>query len=159
MTLEKSSSGQFSEAKVHEDLAMLVSSSMGDHPPEDSSRNKRKRCCTQRAVWTVEDDEKLFMAVLKYNESNWKAVAMEVGMKDCTQCLQRWKRVLRPDLKKGRWSIREDALLVALITQGFSSWVEICKRVAGRSSKQVRRRRRRRVCAAFTCISFSPFSF
>ncbi len=102
--------------------------------------------CKQRSTWTAQEDENLSKAVLKYHGSNWKAVAKEVGTKDYTQCLQRWKRVLSPDLKKGRWSICEDALLVALITQGFFSWVETSKHVFGRSSKQVRRRR---VCVPF----------
>ncbi len=141
MSLEKNGSGQFNEVKENEDLAMRVPSCMGEYPTEDSCRNKFKQCFTPRTVWRVEEDEKLSTAVLNYHEANWKAVAAEVGTKDATQCMQKWKRVLRPDLKKGRWSIREDVLLVAILSEGFfHSWVEISKRIAGRSSKQVRRR-------------------
>jgi hypothetical protein len=90
--------------------------------------------------WTEDEDRRLMQAATVHAETNWKSIAKEVVTKDHTQCLQRWKRVLRPDLKKGRWTPAEDAQLVALISQGFNNWVQLAKHMPGRTSKQCRER-------------------
>ncbi len=117
-------------------------------------RAKHRR---QRSIWTAQEDELLAKAVLKYHESNWKAIAKEVGTRDYVQCLHRWKMVLRPNLKKGRWSLSEDALLVALTTHCTPNWVGVSKNIYGRSSKQVMRKR---VCVhlfIFNSLTSYPF--
>ncbi len=139
--MEKSGSGQLSEANGVEDMAVLKSSLKVESSPKTSCSKKHEPCWRHRSTWTKLEDEKLTEATIKYRESNWKAISKEVGTKDYTQCLQRWKRALKPNLRKGRWTIGEDALLVALISWGHLSWVEMAKRIVGRSSKQVRRRR------------------
>ncbi|CAM9968857.1 unnamed protein product, partial [Phaeothamnion confervicola] len=90
--------------------------------------------------WMPDEDERLATAVRDHGEVNWKSIARLVGTKDHTQCLQRWKRVLHPGLKKGRWMSTEDARLVALVSQGFKNWVDLAKQMPGRTSKQCRER-------------------
>jgi Myb-like DNA-binding domain len=58
----------------------------------------------------------------------------------CALLQQRWKRALRPDLKKGRWTAEEDGRLIRLMAQGFASWSKLAKQMPGRSSKQCRER-------------------
>jgi hypothetical protein len=56
------------------------------------------------------------------------------------QCLQRWRKALKPGLVKGPWSIQEDQLLHHLVHKGFKNWGKLSKYVPGRTSKQCRER-------------------
>jgi Myb-like DNA-binding domain len=51
------------------------------------------------------------------------------------QCLQRWRKVLTPGLKKGPWEPNEDAKLVELVSEGHANWGELCVQMPGRTSK------------------------
>ncbi|CAM9565122.1 unnamed protein product [Chrysoparadoxa australica] len=90
--------------------------------------------------WTQDEDERLQQGVRDYGEANWKAIAMLVSTRNHTQCLQRWRKVLCPGLKKGQWTANEDAMLVALVSQGFKNWGQLATHMPGRTSKQCRER-------------------
>ncbi|KAG5184497.1 Homeodomain-like protein, partial [Tribonema minus] len=56
-------------------------------------------------------------------------------------CLQRWKKVLRPGLRKGQWTREEDAKLARLVARGgFKNWGVLASHMASRTSKQCRER-------------------
>ncbi|KAG5186612.1 Homeodomain-like protein, partial [Tribonema minus] len=91
--------------------------------------------------WTAEEDERLRHVVALRGESQWKRIAAEVGTRNHVQCLQRWKKVLRPGLKKGNWTDAEDELLARLVEAGnFKNWGVVAAQLAGRTSKQCRER-------------------
>merc|ERR1712070_256158 len=75
-----------------------------------------------------------------YGESKWRAIAKRVGTRNHVQCLQRWKKVLKPGLIKGQWSLEEDQKLVALVKKGFKNWGQLAMHMEGRTSKQCRER-------------------
>jgi myb proto-oncogene protein len=56
------------------------------------------------------------------------------------KCRHRWKRVINPNLIKGKWSEEEDKLLVCLISQDFNSWESLALNFPGRTAKQCRER-------------------
>ena len=71
----------------------------------------------------------------QHGGKNWKAIAVDVPTRTHVQCLQRWKKVLRPGLVKGQWSKEEDDLLVHLIRQANMQpdWTVLAKSVRGRT--------------------------
>jgi hypothetical protein len=95
---------------------------------------------TQPRRWTQEEDDKLRDAVKEFGEVNWKAIAERVASRNHVQCLQRWKKVLKPGLVKGQWSAQEDAMLVTLVSEGFKNWGQLAAHMPGRTSKQCRER-------------------
>lgn len=110
----------------------------------DVSTTKRKGA---RVVqWTAQEDQNLRSAVRTYGEKdNWKAVADKVGTRTHLQCLQRWKKSLKPGLQKGHWDASEDALLLDLVQGNGSAieksdWQRISERIPGRNAKQCRER-------------------
>lgn len=111
-----------------------------------SSSAKKGSGKTVGQRWTAQQDEALRLAVQKYNESNWKAIAECVEGRNHVQCLQRWKKVLQPGLVKGLWTKEEDALLIRLMSQfgnqekQWENWAKIAEHVPGRSAKQCRER-------------------
>ena len=57
------------------------------------------------------------------------------------QCLQRWQKVLSPELVKGPWTKEEDQLVVSLVQKyGPKKWSLISKHLKGRIGKQCRER-------------------
>ncbi|CAM9321015.1 unnamed protein product [Choristocarpus tenellus] len=95
---------------------------------------------TKPVKWSVEEDARLRLAVLKYDETRWKDIARMVITRNHVQCLQRWKKVLKPGLVKGQWASDEDERLVSLVEKGFRNWGQVASFMEGRTSKQCRER-------------------
>ena len=90
--------------------------------------------------WTKSQDEALRASVRYYGEKNWKAIAERVPGRNHAQCLQRWRKVLKPGLVKGHWAYEEDQILEALVRQGCNNWGRIAEQIPGRTPKQCRER-------------------
>ncbi|GMF44675.1 unnamed protein product [Phytophthora fragariaefolia] len=102
-------------------------------PAEDPEAPTTKR-------WTKSQDAALRESVRIHGEKNWKAIAELVPGRNHAQCLQRWRKVLKPGLVKGHWSFEEDQVLEYLVTQGCNNWGQIAERIPGRTPKQCRER-------------------
>ncbi|KAK1939057.1 Transcriptional activator Myb [Phytophthora citrophthora] len=102
-------------------------------PVEDPEAPTTKR-------WTKSQDAALRESVRIHGEKNWKAIAELVPGRNHAQCLQRWRKVLKPGLVKGHWSFEEDQVLEYLVTQGCNNWGQIAERIPGRTPKQCRER-------------------
>lgn len=90
--------------------------------------------------WTKSQDAALRESVRLHGEKNWKAIAELVPGRNHAQCLQRWRKVLKPGLVKGHWSFEEDQVLEYLVLQGCNNWGQIAERIPGRTPKQCRER-------------------
>ena len=89
--------------------------------------------------WTKEDDNKLTFLIKKYSSSNWKEISLEIKKFSPIQCLHRWTRVIKPDLKKGHWTEKENAILINWVKdKGPIKWTECSKLISGRNGKQCR---------------------
>ncbi len=97
-----------------------------------------------RGTWTNEQDNLLREAVEQFKGQQWKKIAESVGEKSAVQCLQRWKKVLMPGLKKGKWNHEEiEALqreIQTVMQQGSEKipWPKVAKKIPGRTAKQCR---------------------
>lgn len=91
--------------------------------------------------WTQQEDEMLASLVQQKGSESWIEISNHLGTKTARQCMYRYKRVLLPGIKKGRWSLEEDAaLLNAIKRTGGLNWAEIQKNIPGRNSLQCRER-------------------
>uniref|UniRef100_A0A7S3PL72 Uncharacterized protein n=1 Tax=Aplanochytrium stocchinoi TaxID=215587 RepID=A0A7S3PL72_9STRA len=93
-------------------------------------------------MWSNEEDNLLKRAVDRIGEKNWKAIASAVPGRSYIQCLQRWKKALKPGLRKGHWSKEEDKELLDLVEYYKPNWdwAVIAKQIPGRNPKQCRER-------------------
>ena len=108
-----------------------------------------------------EQDELLKRAVKQHGGKDWKKIASMVPGRNHEQCLQRWRKVLQPGLRKvrvvliveacddgdgkdclpllsisqGPWMPEEDAILRQAIEENpaFRHWGVIANRVPGRT--------------------------
>ncbi|GBG34189.1 Transcription factor MYB3R-3 [Hondaea fermentalgiana] len=98
-------------------------------------------------MWTAAEDEALRAAVAKHGEKSWRNIAEEIEGRNHLQCLQRWKKALRPGLVKGQWTKEEDVKLLELIKPftekgnvSSVNWQAISQQIHGRNAKQCRER-------------------
>jgi len=138
-------------------------------PKEKGAGRKRKAATTEtgepkltaaeeRTNWTKEQDAELKLLVDTHGGKEWKKIALLLqatpgkptekepgGFKaDATQCLHRWSKVLRPGLKKGKWSAEEDQIMKDMVAEAGGiegvKWAQIAARCTGRLGKQCRER-------------------
>ncbi|OQR97026.1 myb-like DNA-binding protein [Achlya hypogyna] len=110
-----------------------------------SSTNGDGKTQVNPGKWTPDEDDLLRQAVDKFGPRNWKAIAKHVGRRNHAQCLQRWRKVLFPGLRRGNWSHEEDCLLqsqIAVLSQqgGKLNWASVAAGVPGRTAKHCQER-------------------
>lgn len=110
--------------------------------PTDTPTNKSKSetLTKGRRKWTAYEDDLLRKAVKAHDAKNWKNIANMVPGRNHVQCLQRWKKVLKPGLIKGHWSKEEDEQLKKIVKKGYRNWGEVAQQINGRTAKQCRER-------------------
>ena len=102
-----------------------------------SSPASRRMLSTQ---WTVEMDEQLTEAVAKFGEGHWSEIAELVEGRTGKQCRERWKNEISSEVKKGGWTVDEDALIVACVSELGTKWSEISKHFVGRTDNAIKNR-------------------
>ena len=93
-------------------------------------------------IWTEVEDEMLYMWQQRIG-NKWTEVARHIPGKTGQQCAQRWRHRVNPDIKRDKWSGKEDALLVRLVEMYGNQWALIARYVPGRTDQQCMGRWRR----------------
>uniref|UniRef100_A0A8C4RBG5 V-myb avian myeloblastosis viral oncogene homolog n=1 Tax=Eptatretus burgeri TaxID=7764 RepID=A0A8C4RBG5_EPTBU len=110
-----------------------------DHDYEQRRSRDQRRTCKSR--WSRDEDEKLKKLVAKHGRDNWKVISTFFTNRTDLHCLQRWQKVLNPELVKGPWTKEEDQKVVELVHKyGPKRWSLIAKHLKGRIGKQCRER-------------------
>ena len=72
---------------------------------------------------------------------NWNAIAQHFPGKTSHQIVDRWEKVLNPNLVKGSWTREEDELIMNWVrVNGPTSWTKLAEQLPGRIGKQCRER-------------------
>lgn len=121
------------------------SPSFSNQPEKSQSRQAKSdekilQAANGRRKWSTYEDNLLRKAVAVNGEKNWKGIAEIVMSRNHVQCLQRWKKVLKPGLIKGHWTKCEDQKLREVVNLGFRNWGEVAAKIKGRTAKQCRER-------------------
>uniref|UniRef100_UPI00358EF0BA transcriptional activator Myb-like isoform X1 n=1 Tax=Myxine glutinosa TaxID=7769 RepID=UPI00358EF0BA len=110
-----------------------------DHDYEQRPSRDQRRTCKSR--WSRDEDDKLKKLVAKHGRDNWKVISTFFTNRTDLHCLQRWQKVLNPELVKGPWTKEEDQKVVDLVHKyGPKRWSLIAKHLKGRIGKQCRER-------------------
>ncbi|NXM91410.1 SNPC4 protein, partial [Oenanthe oenanthe] len=91
----------------------------------------------KKGAWTPEEDAMLMAAVEKYGEKDWYKIRREVPGRSDAQCRERYLKVLRRNLKKGKWSLEEEDQLIELVEKhGLGHWSKIASDLVHRTGSQ-----------------------
>ncbi|KAL8532472.1 hypothetical protein ACS0TY_008896 [Phlomoides rotata] len=70
----------------------------------------------KKGPWTPEEDEKLLAYIQQHgHHETWRALPPKAGLKRCGKsCRLRWTNYLRPDIKRGKFSLQEEQSIIQL---------------------------------------------
>ncbi|KAH9670237.1 transcription factor MYB61 [Citrus sinensis] len=103
----------------------------------------RHSCCykqkLRKGLWSPEEDEKLLNYITKHGHGCWSSVPKLAGLQRCGKsCRLRWINYLRPDLKRGAFSVQEESLIVELHAVLGNRWSQIAAQLPGRTDDEIK---------------------
>lgn len=83
-----------------------------------------------KGPWTQAEDNLLIAYVDKHGDGNWNAVQKHSGLSRCGKsCRLRWVNHLRPDLKKGAFTEKEEKRVIELHALLGNKWARMAAEV------------------------------
>ncbi|XP_044480868.1 transcription factor MYB61-like [Mangifera indica] len=103
----------------------------------------RHSCCykqkLRKGLWSPEEDEKLLNYITKHGHGCWSSVPRLAGLQRCGKsCRLRWINYLRPDLKRGAFSLEEENLIIELHAVLGNRWSQIAAQLPGRTDNEIK---------------------
>ncbi|KAG6518774.1 hypothetical protein ZIOFF_022255 [Zingiber officinale] len=103
----------------------------------------RSRCCEKthinKGAWTKEEDSRLVAYIRAHGEGCWRSLPQAAGLLRCGKsCRLRWINYLRPGLKRGNFTEKEDELIIKLHSHHGNKWSLIAGRLPGRTDNEIK---------------------
>ncbi|KAG8375012.1 hypothetical protein BUALT_Bualt10G0055300 [Buddleja alternifolia] len=100
-------------------------------------------CCNQqkvkRGLWSPEEDEKLIRYITTHGYGCWSEVPEKAGLQRCGKsCRLRWINYLRPDIRRGRFTLEEEKLIISLHAAVGNRWAHIASHLPGRTDNEIK---------------------
>nr|QIB02641.1 Ros1 [Populus alba var. pyramidalis] len=93
----------------------------------------------RKGAWTEEEDILLRKCVEKYGEGRWCQIPLKAGLNRCRKsCRMRWLNYLKPNVKRGQFSVGEVDLIIRLHKLLGNRWSLIAGRLPGRTANDVK---------------------
>ncbi|CAH8263789.1 unnamed protein product [Arabidopsis lyrata] len=92
-----------------------------------------------KGPWTQAEDNLLIAYVDKHGDGNWNAVQKHSGLSRCGKsCRLRWVNHLRPDLKKGAFTEKEEKRVIELHALLGNKWARMAAELPGRTDNEIK---------------------
>ncbi|KAK4280721.1 hypothetical protein QN277_012305 [Acacia crassicarpa] len=104
-----------------------------------SNRWKKSLCPDKKGSFTVEENERLTVAVRLFGRK-WNQIAKFIPGRTQSQCRDRYVNSLDPSLKWGGWTEEEDSRLKEAIAKHGFCWSKVAADVPPRTDSQCRKR-------------------
>ncbi|OAY85446.1 Transcription factor MYB39 [Ananas comosus] len=103
----------------------------------------RSPCCEKvglkKGPWTPEEDQKLLAYIEEHGHGCWRALPAKAGLQRCGKsCRLRWTNYLRPDIKRGKFSIQEEQTIIQLHALLGNRWSAIATHLPKRTDNEIK---------------------
>ncbi|GLT56518.1 hypothetical protein SLA2020_295540 [Shorea laevis] len=103
----------------------------------------RSPCCDKvglkKGPWTPEEDQKLLAYIEEHGHGSWRALPAKAGLQRCGKsCRLRWTNYLRPDIKRGKFSVQEEQTIIQLHALLGNRWSAIATHLPKRTDNEIK---------------------
>ncbi|KAK6139382.1 hypothetical protein DH2020_026890 [Rehmannia glutinosa] len=103
----------------------------------------RSPCCEKvglkKGPWTPEEDQKLLAYIQQHGHGSWRALPPKAGLQRCGKsCRLRWTNYLRPDIKRGEFSLQEQQTIIQLHALIGNRWSAIASHLPKRTDNEIK---------------------
>ncbi|KAG2707096.1 hypothetical protein I3760_05G132100 [Carya illinoinensis] len=103
----------------------------------------RCQCCEKEGLkkgpWTPEEDQKLLAYIEEHGHGSWRALPAKAGVQRCGKsCRLRWTNFLRPDIKRGKFSLQEEKTIIQLHALLGNRWSAIATHLPKRTDNEIK---------------------
>ncbi|CAH8313273.1 unnamed protein product [Eruca vesicaria subsp. sativa] len=103
----------------------------------------RTPCCDKAGLkkgpWTPEEDQKLLAYIEEHGHGSWRSLPDKAGLQRCGKsCRLRWTNYLRPDIKRGKFTVQEEQTIIQLHALLGNRWSAIATHLAKRTDNEIK---------------------
>ncbi|KAJ4835394.1 hypothetical protein Tsubulata_010557 [Turnera subulata] len=103
----------------------------------------RSPCCDKvglkKGPWTPEEDQKLLAYIDEHGHGSWRALPGKAGLQRCGKsCRLRWTNYLRPDIKRGKFTLQEEQTIIQLHALLGNRWSAIATHLPKRTDNEIK---------------------
>ncbi|XP_070043459.1 transcription factor MYB106-like [Nicotiana tomentosiformis] len=123
----------------------------------------RSKCCDKQGLkkgpWTPEEDRKLLSCIEENGCGSWRALPAKADLQRCGKsCRLRWINYLRPDIKRGKFSLQEERTIIQLHALLGNRWSAIAAYLPSRTDNEIKNYWNSRLKKRLTKMGIDPMT-